>query len=163
MIVGLFKLGSTRGLKGHQKIHTLSQRKLNEYDTSSPWYLQEGKEWISIQLEELTQTHVKIKGVDNVSAAQSLVNRILGLHESCLKKLEDGEVYVRNLIGKMVVNHEEHELGIIRDVLHSSSCDILVLSVNDREYFIPFIEDYVKQIMKDKVEVYWSLDEDWYN
>lgn len=163
MIVELLKLGSTRGLKGYQKIHTLSQRELNDYDTSYSWYLQEGKEWISIQLEELTQTHVKIKGVEDVSTAQSLVNRILGLHENCLKKLEDGEVYVRNLIGKMVVNHEEYKLGIIRDVVHSSSCDILVLSIDNREYFIPFVEDYVKQIMKDKVEVYWSLDEDWYN
>lgn len=162
MIVEIFKVGSTKGLKGHVKIHSVARKSLT-YSHSLNWLLKSPNStiWIRVEIEELSDKYAKFTHVNSWNEAQAMTHSILGIRYDDLPPLGKEEHYVCSLIGKDIINQQNEKLGSVQDVLSMPSNDVIVFSVNGKSHFIPFISDYVKSVDK-VITVNWSLDESWY-
>lgn len=97
---------------------------------------------------------LKIQGIDSISDAELLRDYELAIPTAERAPLDDGSVYVSDLIGCHVVdlNHKGADLGEIVDVdRDSSSTDLLVLRQpgqrrREAEVLIPFAQDYLVRI-----------------
>jgi 16S rRNA processing protein RimM len=74
--------------------------------------------------------------------------------EEDLPVLQDNEFYVYQLIGMIVSDVDGAKLGVVKEVLHTGACDIVVVE-NDKELLIPMIEEYILEIdtMKGQIKV----------
>ncbi|HLJ78216.1 MAG TPA: ribosome maturation factor RimM, partial [Acidobacteriaceae bacterium] len=97
---------------------------------------------------------VKIEGIDSINGAEALRGYDLAIPAAERAPLEDGSVYVSELIGCRVadLNAEAADIGEVVDVDRgSSSTDLLVVRRSGRrgaeaEVLIPFVQEYLVRI-----------------
>jgi 16S rRNA processing protein RimM len=97
---------------------------------------------------------VKIEGIDSINDAEALRGYDLAIPAAERAPLEDGSVYVSELIGCRVadLNAEGADIGEVVDVDRgSSSTDLLVVHRSGRrgaeaEVMIPFVQEYLVRI-----------------
>lgn len=87
---------------------------------------------------------VKFKGVDTVEAAALLRGKTVCINRKDAK-LEDGAVFVEDLMGMEVFDQNGELLGKITDVLSMPKNDVYVVQ-GEHEYMIPAVKEYVKEI-----------------
>ena len=88
----------------------------------------------------------KLRGVDDLEAAQLLRGKILKIDRTGLK-LEDGAVFIADLIGMKVSTDEGEELGTLSDVMQTGANDVYVISMTDgEEVLIPAIKDCIRDV-----------------
>lgn len=97
---------------------------------------------------------LKIEGVDSINDAEALRGYDLAIPAAQRAALEDGSVYVSELIGCHVtdLNRDGADIGEVVDVDRgSSSTDLLVIRRSGRrsteaEVLIPFVQEYLVRI-----------------
>ena len=108
---------------------------------------------------------VKLKGVDDREAAQTLANVEIGVDLSVFPELEEGDYYWHDLIGCSVVNLEGYTMGTVTEMMETGSNDVLVVKANTKDAFgkqerlIPFLyEQVVKRVdlTTKTIEVDWD-------
>lgn len=87
---------------------------------------------------------VKFKGIDTVEAATALRGKTLSIDRSDVK-LEEGAVFVQDLLGMAVYDQNGEKLGAIKDVLTMPKNDVYVVQ-GKHEYMIPAVKEYVTKI-----------------
>lgn len=87
---------------------------------------------------------IKFKGVDTVEAATALRGKTICIHRDDAV-LEDGAVFVDDLLGMEVYDQNGEKLGQIKDVLSMPKNDVYVVQ-GKHEYMIPAVKEYVKSI-----------------
>ncbi len=125
------------------------------------------KFYINDVLEKREVLLVKFENFDSDEDVRFLSGSEIYAESNKLRKLDDNEYYIHDLIG-MEVFQAEKFFGEVTDVLTLSSNDVLVVNRTDgKEALIPFINDYVfdvnlkanKILVSDK-EDYLYDDED---
>ena len=62
-------------------------------------------------------------------------------------KLNKDEYFIADLIGLKVIDEEEHEIGILRDVLETGANDVYVIDhVNGKELLLPAIRQCILDV-----------------
>jgi len=89
---------------------------------------------------------LKLKGMESIEAAQTLVGCQLFVPESTLPELTEGEYYAYQLRDLTVVTTEGRRIGKVGDVLHTKANDILVVKAEGREHMIPLVDEVISQI-----------------
>ena len=90
---------------------------------------------------------VKLKGIDDATAAEKLRAADLFIPVSELTKLPPGSYYQHDIIGLRVFTLDDTLLGTIVDILQTGSNDVYVVKMEDgRQQLIPAIKDVIKQI-----------------
>jgi 16S rRNA processing protein RimM len=97
--------------------------------------------------------HIKLRGVDDLSQADSLTGSDVFIPEDSLKPAEVGEYYVFQLKGCSVLNLEGEVVGKVVDVLSVPWNDLLVIEKEGREILVPFHESICKQVDLAKKEI----------
>ena len=126
-------------------------------------------EWQPTELENWRHHNheiiVKLKGVDDREAAQTLANVEIGVDLSVFPELEEGDYYWHDLIGCSVVNLEGYTMGTVTEMMETGSNDVLVVKANTKDAFgkqeglMPFLyEQVVKRVdlPTKKIEVDWD-------
>ena len=85
----------------------------------------------------------KLRGVDDLEAAQLLRGKILKIDRTGLK-LEDGAVFIADLIGRPVFA-DGLEIGRIADVLTMPGNDVYVVR-GEHEYLIPAVSEFLREV-----------------
>lgn len=110
---------------------------------SSPWF---GK---TVEVREFRwmNSHpvVFFAGVDDRTAAESLVRAILWIDEDTDAVTEDDAWYDHQLVGLDVVRDGDH-VGRVLRVEHLPAQDLLVIAHDDREVLIPFVKAIVPEV-----------------
>jgi 16S rRNA processing protein RimM len=104
---------------------------------------------------------VKLDKIDDRDQAQKLRGLTIGVPRSNFPKLDTNEYYCADLIGMMVINQDNIELGVIRDFLTAGGSSVMCINKADnKELLIPFIKQYVQTVKIDDklVIVDWGLD-----
>lgn len=136
------KIVSTHGTRGEVKILPWAD---------SPEFLLDFEE-LYIDGEPYRVAHARVhgtcvlcqfSGVDDINQAMTLKDRVVSIDRSDVE-LEDGAVFVADLIGLTVLNGEE-ELGRIVDVLQPPANDVYVVR-GAREYMIPAVREFVTEV-----------------
>jgi 16S rRNA processing protein RimM len=88
---------------------------------------------------------LKLKGVDDVPAAQALKGKILLLRRADAV-LPEGRYCVRDLIGLEVRDEQGGPVGTLHDILPTPRHDVYVVRGEDSEAMIPNVPAFVKNI-----------------
>jgi 16S rRNA processing protein RimM len=160
LLVGRF--GRPFGVKGWVKVisYTRPADKILDY---TPWYIKIEKTWvvshiISGKLHG-TEIIVHLENCFDRNKASALTNVDIAIDKSQLPKLDPDEFYWDDLIGLLVVNTKNEELGRVDYLIETGSNDVLVVK-GVKEYLIPYIDTVVLEVdlKSQKIVVDWDLD-----
>ncbi len=157
------KIVSAQGLKGEVKVYNYSDRpeRYEELDEIIVSGKKTPDEVMKIQKVRYMGNMVilKLEGVDDRNASESLRDRDVFITEADLKELPEDTFYVRDLIGMKVVDMGQYgDLGVIKDVIQNSAQDVYVVSMPDgREIMIPAVKDFIKEVSLEEKTVRTTL------
>ena len=87
---------------------------------------------------------LKFKGIDTVEDAVKLREKTVSIDRDDAQ-LEEGAVFVDDLLGMAVYDQNGEKLGQIKDVLSMPKNDVYIVQ-GKFEYMIPAVKEYVKNI-----------------
>ncbi|MGC4065989.1 MAG: ribosome maturation factor RimM [Polyangiaceae bacterium] len=88
---------------------------------------------------------VKFVGVDDRNAAEALRGAKLLVNRAVLPPLEEGETFLSDLVGQVVLGPDGIEIGRVVDIASYPSVDSLVIEMSDgARVEQPLVEDWVK-------------------
>lgn len=94
---------------------------------------------------------MQLEGIDTVEAAQALRGKtILASREEA--SLEEGAVFIADLIGLPVQTEDGQELGTVARVLPMPAGDVYVIR-GKHEYMIPAVREFIKKIDLDAGQI----------
>lgn len=88
---------------------------------------------------------LKLKDVDDMTAAENLRNSIIMIERS-KKKLPENTYYIADLIGLDVYTDEGTLLGKVKDIYNTGANDIYSIETESKEVLLPAIKEVIKQI-----------------
>ena len=86
---------------------------------------------------------LKLAGVDDVSAAEKLRGALVKIPPEKALPLDEGQYYVRDLIGLEVVTDNDEVLGALTEVLHTKANDVYVIG---GKLMIPAVKECVLHV-----------------
>ena len=139
-------------MKGWVKIFSNTQPKENIL-TYSPWYLKRNGQWQEFELLS-GKSHGKgviaqLAGCTDRDIASGLIGSEIAIKREQLAAPASGEYYWSDLIGLLVKNLEDIELGTITSMLETGANDVIVVRGEKdakgkrRERLIPFVTEEV--------------------
>lgn len=142
------KITSTHGLRGELKI-------MGDNPCFSPSF----KEPLFIDTKPQTVVHVKsvknqngklivaFKEFDNINQVECFKNLDIYATRESLGELEEGEVYLADLIDMEVYNEDDKYIGVVVDTKEYPQCFYLEVETEDGKlHLIPFIKEFVVDI-----------------
>lgn len=87
---------------------------------------------------------MKLAGIDSIEQAMPLRNQVVRIDRTGVE-LEDGAVFIADLIGCRCLDDEGTEFGKIKDVLTTPANDVYVIE-GAHSYMIPVVKEFVKEI-----------------
>lgn len=91
----------------------------------------------------------KLDAVDDREQAQAFTSVEIGVPNTDLPELPEGEFYWRDLMGMTVVNQQGYNLGVVSDMLETGANDVMVVKANAKDAFgkqerlLPYLLDQV--------------------
>ena len=70
---------------------------------------------------------LKFKGIDNINDIEKYKGCDLLVSRENAVPLEEGEFYLADIMGMPVIDEEERELGVIREVLQTGANDVYII------------------------------------
>ena len=93
-----------------------------------------------------TMVLAALEGVDSVEAAMRLKGKVLSIDRTGVK-LPEGRHFLADLMGLTVLDAATGaELGMIQDILTPPSHEVYVVRGGGKEYMIPAVDAFVKEI-----------------
>lgn len=139
------KIVNAVGLKGEVKVYNYSDSS-EIYEITPEMYV--GSELLQIENVRLQKNMVilKLEGINDRNAAEAAKGRDIFITEDDLPELEEGEYYVRDLIG-MTVEEDDNVLGKVTDVLQNTAQDVFEVERNNgKQLLIPRVDEFVLDI-----------------
>lgn len=109
------------------------------------------KEFIIDKVKSLNSSFlIKFRNFNNEKDIDVLVGKDIFIDEEDLTELPEGQYYIHDLLGSIVLRNNV-EIGTIRDVLSLPSNDVYVIEEADgSEILIPAVYDYVESFNSEK-------------
>ncbi len=149
----MFQVGvitSTHGVRGEVKVFPTTDdaarfKRLKEV------VLDTGKEQLTLQIESVkffkNMVILKFKGIDNINDVEKYRQKSLYVTRKNAVKLRRDEYFIADLMGLKVLDEEEQEIGILREVMETGANDVYVIDLNDgRELLLPAIKQCVLSV-----------------
>ncbi len=156
----LGKVAQPHGIRGEIKVYSFSGQQDN-FLGYKKIFLASGEDEARI-LYTIESSRVlgklallKLSGVASRNDAELLVGRTVWLRHRDLPRLEEGEYYWRDLIGKRAVTDQGRELGRVKGIMATAAHDILTVTDHGHEYLVPLCGAFLVRI--DENEVVLSL------
>jgi 16S rRNA processing protein RimM len=87
---------------------------------------------------------LKLEGVNDRNAAEALAGAAISIPAEKALPLEDGEYYIRDLIGLQAIDESGEKLGLLTEVLHTGANDVYVITPSGGDsYMVPAIKNVV--------------------
>lgn len=152
------KIVNAVGLKGEVKVYNYSDSS-EIYEITPEIYV--GKDLLQVENVRLQKNMVilKLEGIDDRNAAEAAKGREIFITEDDLPELEEGEFYIRDLIG-MTVIEEGVVLGKVTDVIQNTAQDVFEIErENGKQLLLPRVDEFVLDIDLDTREIKVKLPE----
>ncbi len=144
------KIIGTHGIKGYLKIKPYTDF-LDRFDKNKILKIKLDNSLFEFLIED-SFVHkdfvcAKLESVDSINDAQKLVSREIFILDDDLRKLDEDEYYVHDLVGLEVKGQDGESIGKIVDVIRLVSNDVFEIElVNNKKVFYPFLKDFVEEI-----------------
>lgn len=165
--IELGQIVNTHALKGNVKVNVFSEnvKNIKKYKNI---YLKENDKYIEYEVLDIkfskNQAIINFKNIDNKEKAEKLKNKYIYIKKEDLKKLEDDNYYLIDLINSKVYekvknkNSKEKEelIGTLIEVNQNAPTDIYVIktieerNINNKYMknilMIPAVKEYIKEV-----------------
>lgn len=147
----LGKIVNTHGIKGEIRIISDFQAKGQVFKNGFKIYI--GKE----KNEEIINTYrvhknydmVTLKGYNDINEVLKYKGLDVYINRDDLKV---NTWLINDLINYKIVNNKKF-YGIIKDIRSNNHDYLLEVEFNNKDYYIPYVKEFIKEIRKDKKEV----------
>jgi len=155
------------GVKGWVKIepYTESADSLREF--ASQWHVGRDEEianWQPVKVAESAlhsgNVVARFSGCEDRDAALKYRGLTLAVPRSVLPETQDNEFYQADLIGLVVVNEQQAQLGSVSGLFSNGGHDVLRVRHENGERLLPFVPTVVKEVDTGAglIRVDWQLD-----
>lgn len=140
------KIVNTHALKGEVKVYSYTDNETNILNLKKVYI--SGKEYqVEHTRYQKGMFYIKLKGIDTVEQAESLVDLVVMREVLEEEKESDAEFFVKDLIGVEVYDDREMLLGVLTQVLVTGANDVYEIKKPNGECFlVPAIKRNVKSI-----------------
>ena len=141
---------STHGVRGEVKVFPTTDD-MNRFKKLKTVILDTGKEHKTLNIESVkffkNMVFITFDGIDTIEMAEKLNNFDAEIYEEDLPSLEDGEFYIKDILGMEVITDSGEYLGTIKDVFRTGSNDVYeVKRENKKSMYLPAIKDVILSI-----------------
>lgn len=147
-------ISSTHGLRGEVKVFPTTDDK-NRFKKLKQVILDTGKEELALSVEGVKFFKqfaiLKLKGIDNINDAELYRGRPLYVTRENAVPLGENEYFIADLIGLKVIDEEDHDFGVLKDVLPTGANDVYIVSRPDgTEVLLPAIRECILSVDTEK-------------
>jgi 16S rRNA processing protein RimM len=152
-LLNVGKIVNTHGIKGELKVWPQTDFPEIRFKPGSKLLMvpPEAGEPITIEIvaarEQKKMYIVRVRGFDSINQVEQYKGWELKVADDERAPLEEGEYYLRDIVGCEVVTEEGETLGRITDVLSPGANDIWVVGLpKGKELLLPVIDDVVLDV-----------------
>lgn len=144
------KIVNTHGIRGEVKVIPLTDDP-HRYDILKWAFVVEKDALIKYDIGSVKYLKnfviLKLKGVDDPDAARGLKDHIIAVDREHAVKLKKDQFFICDILDCEVFDEKGISLGVVRDVLHTGSNDVYVVSGSKgKEILIPALKTVVKEV-----------------
>lgn len=144
-LIRIGKIVNTQGLKGDVRIYPDTDY-LERFEELDYLYFEglEGKFYIEKVRYKKNLVIVKFKDHNHINDVEKYMNLIVYTEKV---ELEEGRVYVEDIIGLKVVDCVKGDIGILKDVIQNPAHDLYLVKTPDgREVLIPVVDEFIEEV-----------------
>lgn len=145
IVVG--KIVNTHGIKGDIKVYPYTDD-INRFSKLGKVYI--GEEKLSFEIENIKyhkgMVLMKLKEFNNINDVIFLKEELVFIEEKDKVELPKDTYFIYELIDCQVFDSNNKPIGYVKDVLQNSSNDIYVIKDNNKEYLVPAVKEFIKEI-----------------
>lgn len=143
-------ISSTHGVRGEVKVYPTTDD-VRRFKKLKEVILDTGKEQITLEIESVKffkqMVILKFKGIDNINDVEKYRQKSLYVTRANAVRLNRDEYFIADLMGLKVINEEEQEIGVLREVMETGANDVYIIDMTDgRELLLPAIKQCVLQV-----------------
>ena len=138
------KIVNTFGIKGEVKVTPYTDD-IEQFKKIKSIYVNNTLMQVQSAKFQKNVVILKLKDVDDMTAAENLRNSIIMIERS-KKKLPENTYYIADLIGLDVYTDEGTLLGKVKDIYNTGANDIYSIETESKEVLLPAIKEVIKQI-----------------
>lgn len=137
------RIVGTHGVRGEVKVEPWADEPAFLLDFDE---IQLGGKLITVEQARVHKSQVllKLAGIDTVEDAALLRGKVVSINRDDAQ-LEEGAVFIADLIGLPVWDEAHNELGKITEVLTLPANDVYVVK-GEHEYMIPVVKEFVLNV-----------------
>lgn len=141
------KVVNVVGLKGEIKIYNYAEEQ-ERYEKLETVFLGSEKKNSPYKIEKVRyKDHMvilKLQGIDDRNAAESVRNSLVLMSEDDLEELPEGIYYIRDILGMNVCDQSGKLLGVLKDVLTNTPQKVYVVGrEKGSDILIPAVEQFI--------------------
>lgn len=149
----MFQVGviaSTHGIRGEVKVFPTTDD-AKRFKRLKEVILDMGKEQITLEIEGVKFFKqfviLKFKGIDNIDDVQRYRQKSLYVTRQNAVRLGRDEYFIADLMGLKVIDEDEQEIGVLKEVMETGANDVYVIEMTDgKELLLPAIKQCVLQV-----------------
>jgi 16S rRNA processing protein RimM len=152
-LVSIGKILRSQGKYGELKLRLYIEKDLSSFDRV---FLERGTlreyEVESLRIDR-NSYFLKLKGIDTLAQADSLVGLRIYVPEETFAPLEDGTFYHFQIIDSTVLTKEGEVIGLVKGIVPAGGSDLLAVDRAGREVLIPFTKAVCVEVDLSKREI----------
>ncbi len=141
------KIIDTRALKGEVKVYPYTNA-IESFDNVEQVIIKEKSADVILEVEKARPYKnimvLKFKGIDDINDVLKYKGEYIYLSVDEMDNLlEEGEFFVKDLIGLDVVKETGEKIGVVDDLRTGKSQDLLTINSNGKIWFLPYVDQFV--------------------
>ncbi len=141
---------TTHGIRGEVKVFPTTDD-VNRFKNLKEIILDTNKELITLEIEGVKffkqLVILKFKGIDNINDVEKYCKKSLYVTRANAVALHKDEYFIADLIGLNVLDEDNKNIGVLKDVIETGANDVYVIEMTDgRELLLPAIKQCVLNI-----------------
>ncbi|MGG3738671.1 ribosome maturation factor RimM [Aeribacillus pallidus] len=154
------KIVNTHGIRGEVRVISRTDFPEERYKKGNTLYIfmPNQSEPIPVIIKS-HRTHksfdlLTFEGYNNINEVEKFKGSLLKISEEQLGELEEGEFYFHEIIGCDVITTDGEVIGQVAEILTPGANDVWVVKgPNRKEFYIPYIDDVVKEVNIDEKKI----------
>ena len=143
-------ISSTHGVRGEVKVFPTTDD-VKRFKRLKEVVLDTGREELTLEIEGVKFFKqfviLKFKGYDNINDIEKYKGKSLLVTRANAVRLRKDEYFIADLQGLTVVDEEDKEIGVLRDVMETGANDVYIIDMTDgREVLVPAIKECILQV-----------------
>ena len=152
-LVSIGELIKPHGIKGELKILLFNEESKSLKNNQIVFLKNSKDNFFKYKIEKviysMKKNRIKFFEIDSIDSADKLRGYTLSIPRSDFPELENEEYYLNDLIGYTLLDKTNNSYGCVDEIFHFPANDVLSVSLNDKEYLIPIIDDIILNINHD--------------